>query len=97
MNVIIIPSENIIRSWVAHCLEIDVVTQRTSPEHAIEMMIEAVKMIIDDDLTEGRNPLCCHHPAPGEDWEKFFYILQNSKPIQLEELPKERIGELVLT
>jgi predicted RNase H-like HicB family nuclease len=43
--------------WIAHCPELDIVTQGNSPSHAIRMVIEATGECIIDDLNEGLEPL----------------------------------------
>jgi hypothetical protein len=43
--------------WIAHCAEIDVISQGNSPAHAAHMIIEATSMCILDDLNDDFEPL----------------------------------------
>lgn len=54
-------------TWVSHCLEIDAVSQGSSPGHAITMIAEAVDMMVRDEMeAQGR----AGNVAPG--WEQAF-------------------------
>ena len=46
-RIVIYPAPDLKGQWIAHGLETDVVTQGDSPEHAIEMMGDAMKTLID--------------------------------------------------
>lgn len=54
--VLLRPAEDLAGAWVAHSLEFDVVSQGNSAEHAMEMVAEAVNMVVQDDLNDGRDP-----------------------------------------
>jgi len=56
--------------WVAHCLNLDLVSQGNSPEHAIQMIFEATAQVVADDLRSGQDP-AGRRPAPKELWELF--------------------------
>lgn len=43
--------------WIAHCPELDVMSQGNSPSHAAHMIVEATSMCIIDDLNDGLEPL----------------------------------------
>jgi hypothetical protein len=51
--VLIRPAGDVANQWVAHCLQYDVVTQGTSPAHALDMIFEAVAIVLIEDLREG--------------------------------------------
>ena len=67
--------------WLAHCLDLDVMTQGNSLAHAIEMAREAVRMVIEDDLDAGRDPL--DRRAPEEDWTELYAVLDHLHPVDV--------------
>jgi predicted RNase H-like HicB family nuclease len=78
--VLLTPSKDIAGQWVAHTLKLDLVTQGGSIEEAIEMAIDAVQMVVVDDLSHGLDPL--ERPsAEHEAWETFMRVLQNGRAL----------------
>lgn len=69
------PSEQIAGEWIAHCLELDVVTQGTSLRHAGEMIMEAVKMVLDEDLRAKLDPFRRRERTPQEAWDELEALL----------------------
>lgn len=51
-------------AWVAECVPLGVVTQGDSLKHAIDMLAEAVDLVIDDDLQREVDPLKTREPLP---------------------------------
>ena len=47
LRVVIYPAPDMKGQWITHGLETDIVTQGDSPEHAMEMMADALKTTID--------------------------------------------------
>ena len=72
------PAADVPGQWLAHCLELDVVTQGNSLQHAIEMAIEAVKMAIEADLEADINPFS--HPAPKEYFDLLDQVVTKGTP-----------------
>lgn len=62
-------AEDVPDAWVAHCLDLDVVTYGVSLQHALEMVLEATRMVLDHDAAVGRDSL--DRRAPDEYWEKL--------------------------
>jgi len=62
--------------WVAHCLNWDLVSQGSSPSHAIKSVAEAIVLAIEEDIAADLDP-DDRLPAPAEDWELFQRTLQN--------------------
>lgn len=58
--------------WVAHALDVDVVTQGSSPAHARQMASEAVEALLIETLQAGRSPY--DHSAPAECWAPLFHL-----------------------
>ncbi|HEY3434084.1 MAG TPA: hypothetical protein VGK41_00385, partial [Solirubrobacterales bacterium] len=50
------PSRDVEGAWVAHCLNLDVISQGTSLEHAAQMGSEAIVCAVDDDVSQGLDP-----------------------------------------
>lgn len=74
------PAETIPGEWVAHCLHLDVVSQGRSIEHALDMLREALEMIVSDDIAQGLDPLD-RHKAPDEDWLTLASVIKNGRPL----------------
>lgn len=85
------PSEDIPGQWVAHCLNLDIISQGNSLAHAREMIFEAVALSLTDDLVASRNPM--ERPsAPPEYWEKLNHVLRRGKNIKFSEiLPGQKV------
>ena len=66
------PSPDLAGIWVAHCLDVDVVTQGAGIMHAYSMVMEAVYMVLVDDLNRGADPL--RRRAPQKYWEEKDHI-----------------------
>lgn len=94
--VIFKPAEDIPGTWVAHCLDLDVITSGTSLPHALGMILEAAAMTIEEDLNSGRNPL--ERRAPPEFWQEMERIITGGRPTSLKEVlsGKERWKALAL-
>lgn len=63
LRVLVHPAEDVPGQWVGHCLELDILSVGTSPEHALAMTTEAVQMCVDDDVAHGWDPFA-RRPAP---------------------------------
>jgi predicted RNase H-like HicB family nuclease len=72
--VLVRPAEDLKDQWVAHCLELDVVSQGTSFTHAMEMVFEAIAMVVTDDIGAGRDPLS--RRAPEEYWSELYHVME---------------------
>jgi hypothetical protein len=71
------PAEDMPGQWVAHCLDLDVVTYGTSPKHAFEMVCDAAKIVLLDDLNRNHEPLL--RRAPDELWRPLWEIANHGK------------------
>ena len=67
-TVVLKPATDVPGMWVAHCLDVDVVTTGRTADHALEMIREAVSMVVADDSGEGLDPLS--RRAPQEFWDE---------------------------
>lgn len=62
-------------AWLAHCLDLDVMTQSDSLEHAFEQVREAVGIVLGDDLRAGRDPLATRATAPPAAWAELWRVI----------------------
>ncbi len=62
--------------WEAHVLDLDVVTYGKTLAHAVEMALEAARMIVVDDLQEGRDP--SERRAPDEEWREMYELQERA-------------------
>lgn len=78
----IVRSDDLKDCWVAHCLDLDVVTQGHSPRHALDMIHEAVALALVDDLNHGLDPR--ERPrAPAECWEPLLRLFKKHSKVQV--------------
>lgn len=84
--VVVKPAEDLPDQWVAHCLDLDVVTQGTSYKHAMNMVFEAASMVVVDELVAGRDPLA--RRAPPEDWADLYRILNEGHHVSFAQLER---------
>jgi len=89
--VLVHPATDIEGEWVAHCLDYDVVSQGNSLEHALDMVIEATRLVLDDDVRSGREP--AERRAPSEMWEPAWKALDEGEKTTLEEASERADGE----
>jgi predicted RNase H-like HicB family nuclease len=71
--VLVRPAPDVAGQWVAHCLDLDVVTQGNDFQHALRMLSEAVWMVMVADFELGRDPLK-RTRAPEEDWSELYRV-----------------------
>jgi predicted RNase H-like HicB family nuclease len=77
-SVLIHSAPDVEGAWIAHCLNLDVVTFGDSPKHAFEMVVDALAMVIQDDVEAGRDPLE-RKSAPQECWQMLEKIEQRGE------------------
>lgn len=70
-------SDELPGQWVAHCLDVDVVTYGNSLRHALEMLREAVDLVVVEDLSTGLEPL--ERSAPREEWEAMIRCVNGAE------------------
>lgn len=78
------PSREIPGEWVAHNLDLDVVSQGSSLKQAFDMVIEATMMTVCDDLNANSNPLL--RRAPAEYWTRLWQIVNNGTKLQIKDV-----------
>jgi predicted RNase H-like HicB family nuclease len=85
--VIVEPAEDLPGVWVAHWLELDVISQADSPQNAIESITEAVAMTVVDDLKNGFDS--DQRRAPAEFWDRLAHILKYGDEVRLSEVKED--------
>lgn len=84
------PAPDVPGEWVAHCLELDVMSQGSSLRQAFDMLSEAVQIAWNEDSRVGRDPLS--HRAPDDCWAELWEVVNRGErgPIaELEKLPAD--------
>jgi predicted RNase H-like HicB family nuclease len=76
--------------WVGHCLDLDVVTQGTSLEHALSMLGEACFMTVCDDVQSGQDPL--NRRAPQSCWDLMYNMVNHGRPVDFHTLDEKKVG-----
>lgn len=76
LTVLVTPAESVKGEWIAHVLDLDLITQGKSIEHALSMAAEAVCLVVADDLEYGLDPLT-REKAPSECWELASRVRQH--------------------
>jgi hypothetical protein len=75
--VVVSPAEDVPGEWLAHCLDLDVMSQGRSLPHALDMMVEAVGLVLDEDCKAGLNPF--DRMAPQEHWAEWAEHMRHSE------------------
>jgi predicted RNase H-like HicB family nuclease len=78
------PAEDLPGQWVGHCLDLDVVTQGKSLQHAVGMLLEAVTLTLIDDLEQGLDYATRRAPQPF--WDDLQRIIRAGKQVPLSEM-----------
>ncbi|MFO0586766.1 MAG: hypothetical protein U0441_04475 [Polyangiaceae bacterium] len=78
-------AEDVPGQWVAHCLDMDVVTQGSSISHALHMLVEAVAMSIVHDQQHGKDPFAGRR-APEEYWEELYSLQERGERVDFGEM-----------
>ena len=87
MMVLVTPAASVPGQWVAHCLNLDVVTQGESIQHAFMMAREAVEQVVADDLAAGLDPL--DRPSASEEcWTLVEAIMRGGRPLSTIDDPR---------
>jgi len=84
--VVVRPAEDLPDQWVAHCLDLDVVSQGNTFQQAMEMVFEASSMIVADDIVAGRDP--SSRRAPENFWEELIAIVTTGQSFSFSTLVK---------
>lgn len=71
LHAVIYPAEQIAQRWVAHCLELDIVTYGRSESDAIAMLADAIATVAEANVQSGQPPLQFRN-APRDVWRKVL-------------------------
>jgi predicted RNase H-like HicB family nuclease len=89
--VLVTPAEDLPGQWIAHCLDLDIVTQGASVEHAFKMAAEAIMLCVVDDISNGADPFD-RKPAPQEDWATLHRYMRGAVPF--DSIPDEALDKV---
>ena len=67
-HVLVYPAPDIHGQWIAHCLELDLIAQGDSNEHARDVLDDQFRVLLEYNLEHGLVPIQVR-PAPPEVWE----------------------------
>jgi predicted RNase H-like HicB family nuclease len=67
-------AEDVPGCWVAHCLDFNIMSAGDSPQHALEMVHEAVGLALADDLSRGLDPHA--RKADDDDWAPLIRLFE---------------------
>lgn len=56
--ILVYPAPDLANVWIGHNISFDVISQGTTPHHALEMVKEASIMFAEHELAMGRSPWC---------------------------------------
>ena len=79
MWIVIRRAEDLPGQWVAHCLNVDVVTQGNSIKQALAMARAAVDETVIDDLDRRADPN--KRQAPVAFWTEMFELMKRGRPL----------------
>lgn len=65
--------------WVAHCLNIDVMSQGSSPLEARDSLMEAFAIVFEHEISCGRNPMD-RRAAPEEYFDLWNRVAERGRP-----------------
>lgn len=66
--------------WIAHCIELDLPVEGSSPEEALESLMRLIMMHVTTALAEGNlEPI--YAPAPAELWRMFSIARDMNIPL----------------
>jgi predicted RNase H-like HicB family nuclease len=82
--VVVAPAEDVPGEWLAHCLDLNVMSQGRSLFHALDMIVEAVDLVLEEDFKAGLDPF--GRSASPEDWAAFAEHMKHAELTTLDEL-----------
>lgn len=94
--VVVRRAEEVPGEWVAHCLDFDLVTQGVSLTEATDAAIEAIGMVLVDDIDADLDPYA--RRAPQRFWTDLYETISESRPmgkLDVGALNQDEVGTLV--
>jgi len=83
-SIMLQPAIDLPGQWVAHCLEMDVMSQGDSLSNAIESIQEAIELSLMDDLEAGVS----RAGAPGEFWDEWFSVMDKGQRAEIQDIER---------
>ncbi len=88
---VLVTRSDISGQWLSHCLDLDIMSQGSSIEHALESLREAMLVCIADDDEHGLNPFD-RGAAPDECWVPFWGVMKEHIP--LDSVPESQRSQI---
>jgi predicted RNase H-like HicB family nuclease len=85
--VVISPAGDVPGEWLAHCLDLNIMSQGRSLAHALDMMIEAIDLVAAEDHAAGLDPR--ERTAPKEQWDEFAEHMRSAEMTTLADVIEE--------
>lgn len=82
LKVLIHEASDIPGQWVAHCLNLDVISQGNSPAEARDNVEEAILIVLNDDLANGWDPFD-RDGAPQKYWDAYAELERIGKGVDI--------------
>lgn len=77
-------AEDIPGCWISHCVDFNIMSVGDSPQHALDMVREAVGLALADDLNHGRDPHA--RKADSEDWAPLMRLFEKHTRVAIAEM-----------
>ncbi|HEX6898772.1 MAG TPA: hypothetical protein VF789_03620 [Thermoanaerobaculia bacterium] len=77
--------------WVAQCLEYSIVMCGEDPEELVRELAESLEVMVEFNLSKGREPFAGFRPAQEKYWRLFEEVKAKSKPVEPKRSLKERL------
>lgn len=79
-------AEDVPGCWVAHCIDFNIISTGDSPNHALEMVHEAVGTALADDLSRGLDPNARRSECSSEDWNPLLQLMNRHTKVPVREM-----------
>jgi hypothetical protein len=74
--------------WLAHVLDLDIITGGTDPVDALRMAVEAVTLSVVAAIADGFDPFEPAEPAPAATWDRWRHVLQTGRPVPIADIER---------
>lgn len=87
-------AEDLPGCWVAHCFEYDIISTGDSPQHALDMVREAVGIALADDLNHGFDP--AGRRAPDSEWDPLLRLFERATQVPVNRMDASDFREFAV-
>ena len=93
-SVLVKPDEEVAGQWIAHCLDLDLVSQGNSLQHAVEMICDAIAIVLLEDAHAGFNDM--QRKAPHHFWQELQRLALLGNPASIMCLDQAKIAAAIV-